>query len=133
MIRSMMAIAAGYFSIAILNSLTHLIISIYSKTELTLAGIAMLPSDEWVIAITALQPVFALFGGLLATTLAKDNKHLVLLGFILLMVTVAIVDYSVLSEREPLWYLIVAPILKITGVTAGYFIQINQQQSPITQ
>ena len=133
MIRSMMAIAAGYFSIAVLNSLTHLIISFYFKTGIILTGIATVPSTGWVIGITALQPVFGLFGGLLATTIAKDNKHLVLLGFILLMVAIAITDYSVLNEREPLWYLILAPLLKVCGITGGYFIQTQQQESLTTQ
>lgn len=127
MLRILLSIAAGYFSITVLNSFAHLIVSVYFKTEITLAGVANLPTDIWVIGFTALQLIFGLLGGLLATTLAKDNKHLVILGFILLMVAIGIVDYSVLNDREPLWYLITAPFLQIMGILSGYHLQANQQ------
>lgn len=131
MIRAMLAIAAGYFSITALNSFIHLIVSIYFKTEIILTGIAGLPSRMWAIGFTVLQFGFGLFGGLLATTLAK-NTHRVILGFILLMVAISLLDYSILSDREPLWYLIVAPTLKISGVFLGFRLvsaQNNQTES----
>lgn len=132
MIRSMLAIAAGYFSIAVLNSFIHLIVAIYSKSEIFLSGVANLPSAAWVIGFTALQFVFGLFAGLLATTLGSDNPQRVLLGFILLMVAVSLVDYSMLNEREPLWYLITAPALKIGGIFTGYKLQIKQMEPTTT-
>lgn len=124
----MLAIAAGYLSIAFLNSFAHLIISFYFKTEITLSGIANLPSATWAFGLTLLQPVFGLFGGLLATTIAENNKRIVILGFILLMVAIALADYTMLKEREPLWYLILAPSLKIAGLYTGYRLQIKQTQ-----
>jgi hypothetical protein len=119
MIRTMLSIAVGYFSITALNSFAHLIVSIYFKTDITLAGVANLPSVTWSVGFTILQFAFGLFGGLLATTVAK-NPHRVILGFILIMVAISLIDYSVLNSREPLWYLIVAPILKIIGIFTGY-------------
>lgn len=129
MIRSMLAIAAGYFSILFLNSFAHLIVSFYFKTEITLAGVANLPSLSWAIVITLLQLAFGLFGGLLSTTIAEDNKRIVILGFILLMIIISLLDYSILKEREPLWYLLSAPTLKIAGLFLGYRLQIKQTQS----
>lgn len=129
MIRSMLSIAAGYFSIAVLNSFVHLIVSVYFKTGLKLTGVSGLPSIPWVIGITALQLFFGLFGGLIAATIAKKDKHLVILGLILLMAAIAIVDHSVLSSREPFWYLLTAPALKITGIFIGYKLQIKQLKS----
>lgn len=123
MLRSMLAIAAGYASIAILNSFVHLIVSVYFKKEIFLTGVAQLPSNVWVLSFTALQFALGLFGGLLTTTLAKSRAHIEILGFILLMIIIGFVDYSMLAGREPLWYLISSPLLIILGIFAGYRLQ----------
>jgi len=128
MIRSLLSIAAGYFAITVPNSFIHLIVSVYYKLDLSLAGVANLPSATWVAGLTALQLALGLFAGLLATTIARENKHRVILGFILLMVIIACTDYFMLSNREPFWYLITAPILKILGIFAGYKLQIQQAE-----
>lgn len=132
MIRSMMAIAAGYISMLALNSFVHLIVSIYFRMDITLTGIAMLPSPNWVFGFTALQLIFGLFGGLLAATLAPGRANLVLAVFILLMVAIALIDYTMLSDREPLWYLITAPALEIAGITTGFYLHSKQNNSVTT-
>jgi hypothetical protein len=122
------AIAVGYFSIAALNSFIHVITSIYFRSDITLTGISHLPSTSWVIGITFLQFAFGLFGGLLATTVAK-NVSRVILGFILLMVAVSLINYSVMADSEPLWYMITAPVLTIGGIYMGYRLQ-TQEPNP---
>jgi hypothetical protein len=124
----MLAIAVGYLSIAALNSFVHVIISVYFKTELFLTGISQMPSEVWVYGVTALQFAFGLFGGLLTTTLAGAKAYVEVLGFILLMIVIGFVDYSVLNGREPLWYLITSPILKALGIFIGYRL-IKQQNT----
>lgn len=120
MVRQMMAVAAGYISIAALNSLIHIITSVYFKAELSLTGISHLPSIPWVVGVTALQFVFGLFGGLLATTIAQSKQYIVILGFILLMAIIGLINYTTLSGQEPLWYLITSPALTIAGIFTGY-------------
>lgn len=122
MIRTMGAIAAGYFSITVLNSFIHLITSIYFRSDLTLTGITYLPSTSWTIGVTVLQFAFGLFGGLLATTIARDASK-VILGLILIMVTISLINYSMMVDSEPLWYLITVPILTVSGIYMGYRIQ----------
>lgn len=128
MVRTMGDIAAGYFSIAALNSFIHVITSIYFRADITLMGISHLPSTSWIIGITFLQFAFGLFGGLLATTLAK-NASKVILGFILIMVAVSLINYSVMAENEPLWYLITAPALTIGGIYMGYRLQTQESNT----
>ena len=128
MLRTVIAIGAGYLSITALNSFVHLIVSIYFKTDLTLTGIAFLPSTTWIIGVTMLQFVFGLFGGLLATTIAKNSSK-VILGFILIMAAVGLINYYMTMETEPLWYLITAPILTISGIYTGYKVQIQNTSS----
>jgi peptidoglycan/LPS O-acetylase OafA/YrhL len=124
----MIAIAAGYFSIAALNSFIHVITSIYFRADITLTGISYLPSTQWILGITFLQFAFGLFGGLLATTIAKNGSQ-VILGFILVMVAVSLINYSVMADHEPLWYLITAPLLTIGGIYMGYRLQ-TQESKP---
>lgn len=128
MVRTMIAIAAGYFSIAALNSFIHIITSIYFRGDITLTGISHLPSTQWIIGVTFLQFAFGLFGGLLATTVAK-NASKVILGFILVMVAVSLINYSVMVENEPLWYLITAPVLTISGIYIGYRLQTQESKT----
>jgi len=127
MVRQMMAIAAGYFAIVFLNSLIHIIVSVYFTTELSLTGVSHLPSLAWTVAFTAMQLLFGLFGGLLTATIAQNKQHLAILGFILLMVIISLINYNALSSQEPLWYLITSPGLKIMGILAGY--QLIQAQN----
>jgi len=128
MLRSMLAIAAGYFSILVLNSLIHIITSVYFRIDLSLTGIAHLPSAPWVIGITVLQFIFGLFGGLLTTTIAQTKEFIAILGFILLITIIGLMDYTILNEREPLWYLITSPALKAAGIFTGYqLIQIQNK------
>lgn len=129
MVRSLLAIAAGYFSIALLNSFARLIVSVYFKTDLFLSGIAKLPSLPWVAGFTVLQFILGIFGGLLATTLAQKNIHITILGFILLIACVGLLNYSELNHREPLWYLLTAPALTMGGIFLGYKLQSGQQQT----
>lgn len=128
MIRTMVAIAAGYFCITALNSFVHIIISVYFKTDLTLTGIAFLPSATWTVGVTALQFAFGLFGGLLATTIAQKPSK-VILGFILIMVAVSLINYTMTAQTEPLWYLILAPLLTISGIYTGYQLQMQNTSS----
>lgn len=66
------AIAAGYFSIAVLNSFNRILTSIYFRSDLTLTGNTYLPSTAWVIGVTLLQFAFGLLRSLLAATIARD-------------------------------------------------------------
>ncbi|NGP88005.1 hypothetical protein [Fodinibius halophilus] len=126
MIRSMLAIAVGYITITATNSFVHLIISFYFKTEFALTGITTLPSEIWVAGVTLLQLGFGMFAGLLSSTLAQSDKHLATLGLILLLVIAGILDYTILQQREPTWYLITSTILRVLGVFIGYKLQIQQ-------
>lgn len=128
MIRTIGAIAAGYFSITILNSFIHLVTSIYFRSDLTLTGITYLPTTTWMIGVTILQFVFGLFGGLLATTIARQTSK-VILGLILIMIAVSLINYSMMVDSEPLWYLIIAPLLTVSGIYMGYRMQSQESNS----
>lgn len=125
MYRSMLAIAAGYFTIALLSGFSRLIISVYLKTGISITGINAFPF-QWAIGLTVLGFFFGLFAGLLTTTIATSNGNIEILGFILIMVIMALIDYTIMGSQEPMWYLIASPVLKIFGVYSGYHIKKKQ-------
>ncbi len=125
MIRSMLAIVAGYFSIALLSGFSRLIVSVYLKNDIALTGIENFPTT-WAFGLTGLGFFFGIFGGLLTTTLADSEGVIEIVGFILIMAGVGLVDYSMLSEREPVWYLISSPALKMAGIFIGYHLKRTQ-------
>jgi hypothetical protein len=127
MIRSILAVAAGYFSIALLSGFSRLIISIYLRNDITLTGIENFPTT-WGFGLTGLGFFFGLFGGLLTTTLAESKGFIEIVGFILVMAAVALLDYSMLNDREPFWYLIASPTLKISGIFIGYHLKRKQDK-----
>lgn len=123
MIRSVLAVAAGYISIVVLNGFLRIIASVYSNTDLSLAGISNLPSEGWQYGVTGLLLVFGIIGGLLTTTLSKTSGKLEILSLLLLVVGVGFIDYQALENSEPMWYLVTSPLLKIGGVYLGYRIK----------
>lgn len=131
MVRSALAVAAGYISMIVLNGFLSIIASVYSNTDLSLTGVADLPSEGWQYSVTGLLLVFGIIGGLLTTTLSKTNGRLEILSLILLITGVGFIDYQALENSEPIWYLISSPLLKIGGIYLGFRIQ-NLQNSTST-
>lgn len=129
MIRSMMAIVAGYLSISFLNDFSHAVTSLYFRHELSLTGIANLPAPAWGYGFAFLQLILGLFAGLLTSTIVKTKGSLEILALILLIVAAGCIDYSVLSNREPLWYLITSPALKVLGIYLGFILKQKQDAS----
>lgn len=120
MIRSVLAVAAGFISISVLNSFIHLIAAVYTNSELSLTGIAALPSESWQYGITGLLLLFGLIGGFLTTTLSKTSGHLEILILVLLIIGTGFIDYLALANSEPMWYLIASPLLKTGGILLGF-------------
>lgn len=123
MIRSVLAVAAGYISITVLTSFLHLIAAVYSNSEWSLTGIADLPSEGWQYSVTGLMFIFGIIGGLLTTTLSKTSGHLEILILIFLVLATGFIDYRALANSEPMWYLIASPFLKTSGIFLGYRIK----------
>ena len=120
MIRSTLAIGAGYISIIALDSFVRIIISAYNSEQIILSGISSLPSSEWGYLLVALQFLWGLFAGLLVSSIIQNKNHIETLGLILLVIGSGFIDYSMLQQSEPLWFLIAVPLLRAIGVFVGY-------------
>lgn len=123
MIRWVLAVAAGYIAIVVLNGFLRIIASVYTNTDLSLTGVAGLPSEVWQYGVTGLLLIFGMIGGLLTTTMSKTSGQLEIISLILLIVGVGFIDYRALENSEPMWYLITSPLLKIGGIYLGFRIK----------
>lgn len=132
MIRSTLAIAAGYLSIIALNGFVRIILAVYHHSDLSFSGITSLPSDEWGYFIVGAQYLWGLLAGFLTVSIVSSQAHLETLALVLLLVGSGCIDYSMLHQNEPLWYLILSPVLKILGVLSGYYLLQQQTQTQPT-
>ncbi|HEX6983485.1 MAG TPA: hypothetical protein VF181_12070 [Balneolaceae bacterium] len=128
MTRSLLAIVAGYLTITVLNVLSRLIISLVFGTGFSLTGVRNVPSEFWIYTLTCLQFVFGFLAGLMVLLIAKAEPYIEILVLILLMGAAALVDYSMLSEREPLWFLVTSPVLKILGIFTAFRLNVKQDE-----
>lgn len=128
MIRSTLAIAAGYISMIALNGFMRIIIAVYHHRDLSLSGIESLPSDGWSYLMVGIQYVWGTLAGLLTTSIAQPQAHIEILALVLLLVGSGFIDYNMMQQREPLWYLFLSPALKISGILSGYYL--TQWQKP---
>lgn len=126
MIRSTLAVFAGYFTVAFLNGFTRIIISFYHRQYPDLAGITSLPSPVWGYLLIGLGLLFGLFGGLITLSIAVKPSYQHLLFLVLLLVCSGMISYYMLAETEPAWVLVATPALKIGGVFLGYGIKTRQ-------
>lgn len=129
MIRSTLAIGAGYISILALDSFVRIIIGAYHNGQIALGGISSLPSDEWGYLLVGLQFFWGLLAGLLVSSIARKQSHIETLSLILLLVGSGFIDYSMLQQSEPLWFFISTSLLRIVGILAGYYMHAHSTNS----
>lgn len=129
MIRSVFALVVGYISINLFDAFIRFIISVYSKSELVLSGIAQLPNTLLAYAITTAGFLFGLIGGFLTCSIADGKPKIEILSLIILIVASGLFTYYFTGNNEPVWYLIIAPLLKIAGVYLAYMLFVKQNTS----
>lgn len=124
MIRSTLAIASGFISMAALNGFLRLLIAVYHDGDLqSVSGVASLPSAGWGYFVTGIQYAWGIFAGLLTTSIAQQQAAIEILAIVLLLVGSGFIDYQMLRLREPVWYLTLSPSLKILGILSGYYLK----------
>ena len=125
MLKSLFAIIAGQLSITLLQTFSRVIVGLYFRTEITITGIAHLPSTTWMYFVTALNIIFGLFGGLITSSVAKKSGRLEVLILALLIFIWGLFSFQMTASVEPTWYRILSPLLIILGLLAGYKLKTN--------
>jgi hypothetical protein len=126
--RSLFAVIAGYLSVIFFNSFVRFVISVYSKANVSLSGVADLPSALLMYLFTAAGFLFGLIGGLITCSIVNDDAKIEILALIILIVTAGLFAYHFTGNAEPLWYLISAPLLKMGGIFTAYYLKLEQDE-----
>lgn len=120
MIRSVSAVAAGYITIVLLDLLFRLAAARLTGFAPALTGIGDLPSTGWQYASTGILIVYGMAGGMVTSSVVRTSADMEILSLILLAIFVGFVNFRVLAEIEPIWYLTVSPLLKTGGIFLGF-------------
>lgn len=122
MLRSLLAISAGYITILFFNSFVRFVISVYSKGNFALTGITDLPSPVLMYVIVGAGFLFGLIGGMITCSIINKNAIIEILCLIILIVSSGLISYQLMGNTEPLWYLISAPLLKAAGILTAFYL-----------
>lgn len=127
MIRSILALAAGYFAILILTIGLFMVLGTFFPNVFL--------STPGVLAILACDFLFAAAGGFVAAALAPHSqlRHALWLGAVLVLfglVMVAWVGFSPAegAGKEPLWYQVCRVLVTMPAVLLGGSRQVAMQQ-----
>ena len=121
--KSVLAIAAGFFSMVILEGFARIIIAFYHREDFIFSGIEALPSIGWIVLLLCVVTFLGVFGTLLTTTIAGFDplKHTISLALLVILLRIL----PILFKPESVSLLL--PLLPITfnliGIIAGYFIK----------
>lgn len=127
MLRSILALAGGYFAILVLTILLFLVLGTFFPNVFL--------STPGVLAILACDFLFAAAGGYVAAALVPHSqfRHALWLGAILVffgLVMVAWVGFSPEEDagKEPLWYQFCRVLITMPAVLLGGSRQVSMQQ-----
>jgi hypothetical protein len=115
MLRSIIAIAGGYLSIAILTMLTFAVLFNFFPGVFS-GGFPPLP---WVLLILAFGFIYAVAGGYITAYLATQARFNHVLALAGLMVVLGIISAIFSSAAQPLWYQLALIVLGLAGVLLG--------------
>lgn len=128
MIRSLLAVAAGYLTIMVFNSFVRIIFAVYNKSAISFSGVSELPSLPGYLIVAA-GFLFGLIGGLMTNTIARKNAAIATLSLVILVIAAGFIAYDLMAENEPLWYFISSPLLKISGILTAYYIKTRETKN----
>ena len=120
MLRSILAIVLGYLTIIATTIVVTIALCIAFGVPLNASGAAPKPSTAFSVANLIASALCALLGGLVAASIARRSRQLH--AFVLAMIVLVLGLVFALFEKngpEPLWYLMILPILGALAVIAG--------------
>lgn len=128
MLRSVLAIVAGYLVSAVLVFVGFTVLGRIAPSAMSAAGLAAAPRPGLVLGILLMDVVIAVVGGYVTALIARRAPigHALALG--VLMFILGIVTAWASPEREPTWYAIWMPIVVLPAAVVGGMIRARQTQ-----
>lgn len=117
MLRSILAVVLGYISMAVATALSVLLLSLAFGIPATPT---QLPPTSFVLAILASALPCAAIGGWVAVRIGKAGslKHAAVLAIVTLVLG-AVYGLFARNEFQPMWYVLLLPVLGAIGVIVG--------------
>jgi hypothetical protein len=117
MVRSIIAIAAGYLTLAILVGILVMTLGIMVPTAIP--NNETIPSLGWVFFIEIFSLLAAAAGGYLTAFVARGSRisHVQLLGAVVLLV--GLIQIWAGMNKLPIWYLVLQVAVSLVGVFLG--------------
>jgi peptidoglycan/LPS O-acetylase OafA/YrhL len=117
MLRSVIAVAAGYISMLLLIMLLFLIIGIIFPEAFPQPD--AFPSIPWVVCILFFGLAASIIGGGVTVTVCRGSriKHIHALAIVVLFIGLVTLAASI--EKQPLWYLLAQVVVGLVGVYVG--------------
>lgn len=117
MLRSVLAVAAGYITMILLIVVLFLLLGIMFPEAFPQPGI--FPSIGWVIFILAFGFVAAMLGAAVTVTISRGSrlKHIHWLALVVLFFGLATLATNI--DKQPLWYLVAQIAVGVAGVYVG--------------
>ncbi|HEX6631982.1 MAG TPA: hypothetical protein VF048_12865 [Gemmatimonadaceae bacterium] len=126
MLRSVLAVVAGYLVSALLVFVGFAVLGRLAPAALSAAGLAATPRPGVVLGVLLMDVVIAIVAGYVTAVIARHAVigHAFVLGA--LMLVLGIVTSWVSPEREPTWYALWMPILVLPAAVIGGMIRSRQ-------
>lgn len=140
MLRTLLAVIAGYLVMALLVFVLFSIVYLALGTERTFHPDSFTPSMAWILISLVVSFAAAVAGGWVCATIAKDWKPSIALALLVLGLGLLVVGYvlmlppddrvtaragdvsnttAMLSGNQPFWVTVVNPIIGAGGIILG--------------
>ena len=120
MVRSILAVVAGYFTLAVLTSLTTYLVAY--GFGLAVAEPGAQPPLVYVVVNLVYSTVYAGVGGYVAARVATHRPVRHALALAALLVVLGLVYTAVAINIQPLWYLLGLPLLGAPAAVLGGYV-----------
>lgn len=118
--RNILISLAGLFLFLFMEGFIRLIILFYHRSEFVFYGISDLPGYIWVILILIGSLINSWFSGMLIFTVTNDTLKHQVTSFTIALAVWKFIELWQTYNIEPLWYLILSPLLCLTGIYIAF-------------
>ncbi len=126
MIRSVLAVIAGYIAMVILTMALFILMARIAPGVLPREG--MFPAPPVVALILGFAFLSALVGGFVTATVALRSEEKHVFGLAAVVLVMGALNATTAGNSQPLWYLSALVLLALAGVYVGGNIYMNRNR-----
>lgn len=125
--KKIITLAGGFLGYFMLEGLVRLVILFYHRQEFAFYGTGGLPGNLWIIIILCTILISTWLISMLIFSIQRKDTLLMAMYFGAILVSWRIFELIRFIETEALWYLILLPLIHITGIYLAYKLYTSQE------